>query len=82
MRNSIDKQTYRWLFNILHFFGAVLILITGLLMIDLKGFAPVTLTVTSVLLLMLLATYVWLKIDYAKQFKRKEEKIGELASAK
>ena len=68
MRHTIDKQTYKYLFGILMFFAVILALITGMLYIDLAGFAPKTLTFSASLFFMLVGVSFWLRIEYLKHY--------------
>ncbi len=68
MRNSIEKDGYRFLFGILIFFGLVLAIISTLLYIDLRGFAPKTLSVSSSLLFLLIGVSLWLRTEYLKLY--------------
>ncbi len=68
MRNSIEKDGYRFLFGILIFFGLVLAIISTLLYIDLRGFAPKTLSVSSSLLFLLIGVTLWLRTEYLKLY--------------
>jgi hypothetical protein len=68
MRHTIDKQTYKYLFGILMFFAVVLAIITGMLYIDLAGFAPKTLTFSASLFFMLIGISFWLRIEYLKHY--------------
>ena len=63
MRNSIEKDGYRFLFGILIFFGVVLAIVSTLLYIDLKGFAPKTLSVSTSLLFLLIGVSLWLRTE-------------------
>lgn len=68
MRNSIEKDGYRFLFGILIFFGVVLAIVSILLYIDLKGFAPKTLSVSTSLLFLLIGVSLWLRTEYLKLY--------------
>ncbi|WP_255080496.1 hypothetical protein [Lacihabitans sp. CCS-44] len=68
MRNSIEKEGYNFLFGILIFFGVVLAVVSILLFIDLKGFAPKTLSVSSSLLFLLTGVSLWLRTEYLKLY--------------
>ncbi|WP_255038909.1 hypothetical protein [Lacihabitans soyangensis] len=68
MRNSIEKDGYRFLFGILIFFGVVLAIVSTLLFIDLKGFAPKTLSVSTSLLFLLIGVSLWLRTEYLKLY--------------
>jgi hypothetical protein len=68
MRNSIEKDGYKFLFGILIFFGVVLALVSTLLYIDPKGFAPKTLSVSSSLLFLLIGVTLWLRTEYLKLY--------------
>lgn len=75
MRNSIDKEAYKLLFGILIFFGAVLALVSIMLYIDLKGFAPLTRNVSVTLFFMLLGLALWLRSDYLKLYNLNSYKV-------
>lgn len=68
MRNSIEKDSYQLLFNILIFFGVVLSIVSVLLYIKPEGFAPKTLSVSTALLFLLTGVTLWLRTDYLKLY--------------
>ncbi len=74
MRNNIDKETYEWLFKIIGFFAIVLSIITILLSLDLKGFAPKTLDFASSLLFLSVAAGLWIRIEYLKLYNTQSYK--------
>lgn len=75
MRNSIEKEGYKFLFGILIFFGIVLAVVSTLLYFDLKGFAPKTLSVSLSLLFLLSGVTLWLRTEYLKLYNLDQYEI-------
>ncbi len=78
MRNTIDKEAYKLLFGILVFFIGTLAVITTMLYVDLKGFSPVTLKVSGILLLMMLGLTMWLRSEYLKLYNINSYQVQKL----
>ena len=78
MRNTIDKEAYKLLFGILVFFIGTLAIITSLLFVDLKGFSPVTLKVSGILLLMMIGLTMWLRTEYLKMYNLNSYQVQKL----
>ena len=75
MRNSIEKEGYKFLFGILIFFGIVLSVVSTLLYFDLNGFAPKTLSVSLSLLFLLSGVTLWLRTEYLKLYNLDQYEI-------
>jgi xanthine/uracil permease len=78
MRNSIDKDTYGFLFGILAFFTIILAILTTLFYIDLKGFDPKILKISSFLLSLVVGVTLWVRVDYYKTYNAKIYKLSRI----
>jgi hypothetical protein len=70
MRNDIDKETYKWLFNIILFFGILLVAINGWLQLTQTDFSVKTVKFASSMLFLLVGVGIWIRAEYLKVYRR------------